>query len=217
MTSELVARDLWQSVYDQLREEIVTGELAPGSRLVETELAERFATSRGPVRTALKELEGDGLVVVNPRRGTFVLPVSTDDVDEIFSLYAALWPLAMRRAVARVAPDDLARLRSQIDIIDASRDDTGRWTSANFDFHRMIIEMSHHRRLLQIWDSLQAQVQMLASVLTDADPGDLRETINLHPAIYKAMEKGDADAAERVVQRYIRQMRKLLHVPEPRR
>ena len=217
MTSELAARDLWQSIYDRLREAIVTGEFAPGARLVETDLAERFATSRGPVRTALKELERDGLVVVNPRRGTFVLPLGSDDVDEIFSLYAVLWPLAMRRAVARVTPDDLDRLREQIAIIDASRDDTAAWTAANFEFHRMIIEMSHHRRVLQIWDGLQAQVQMLASVLTDADPGDLRETINLHPAIYKAMEKGDVDTAERVVQKYIRQMRKVLHVPEPRR
>ena len=72
MNDEDVARDPWRGVYHALRAAIGSGEYPPGSRLVEQQLADRFRTSRGPVRTALHELERSGLVVSIDRRGTFV-------------------------------------------------------------------------------------------------------------------------------------------------
>jgi DNA-binding GntR family transcriptional regulator len=213
VTSAVAARDLWQSVYDQLRAWIVAGDLEPGSRLVETELAERFETSRGPVRTALKELERDGLVVVNPRRGTFVSPISAEDIDEIFTLFEVLWPLAAHWAVARMTPESRGRLREQLGVIEATRSQTAtEWTAANLAFHRMIFEISGHRRALQIWDGLDAQVRLYAGVLADADPGDLRATIRMHEAIYQALERDDAETATEAVRSYIRQLRSSLHL-----
>jgi DNA-binding GntR family transcriptional regulator len=213
VSSAVAARDLWQSVYDQLRAWIVAGDLEPGSRLVETELAERFETSRGPVRTALKELERDGLVVVNPRRGTFVSPISAEDIDEIFTLFEVLWPLAAHWAVARMTPESLGRLQEQLGVIEATRSQTAtEWTAANLTFHRMIFEISGHRRALQIWDGLDAQVRLYAGVLADADPGDLRATIRMHEAIYQALERGDAKTATDAVQSYVRELRSSLHL-----
>ena len=81
-------------VCGQLRDRILAGEFTPGQRLAETDLAAQFGTSRGPVRTALTELESAGLVERRARRGTFVSALSDDDVDEIFSLWALIWPFA---------------------------------------------------------------------------------------------------------------------------
>ena len=72
--------DLGHAVTAAIRELIMTGAVAPGDRLVETELSERFGTSRGPVRDAFKELEQSGLVVSVPRRGTFVATLTAADI-----------------------------------------------------------------------------------------------------------------------------------------
>src|SRR5678815_3236938 len=102
----------WQRIYVALRSMILSGELEPGTRLVEVELAERFQTSRGPVRSALKELDRRGLVVISPGRGAFVRSFSRRDVEESLSLWELIWGFAVRRAIERMQPADLERLKA---------------------------------------------------------------------------------------------------------
>ena len=85
----LAHKQLWEAVADQLRDEILEGRLAAGSRLVETELADRFGVSRGPVRDALRELARAGLAVDLPRRGTFVSSLTERDLLEVYDILAA--------------------------------------------------------------------------------------------------------------------------------
>src|SRR5688572_28872908 len=99
MRQRSVALDPWQGIYAALRSRILNGSFAPGERLVESALADEFGTSRGPVRSALKELERVGLIVVTPRRGTFVRVFTAQDIDEIVSLWRLIWPFAVQRAV----------------------------------------------------------------------------------------------------------------------
>jgi DNA-binding GntR family transcriptional regulator len=91
-------------VADALREEIERGLLAPGERLVEMALARRFEVSQGPVREALRLLEREGLVDHRPRRGVYVRVLSARDIEEVYSLRAAIEGLAVRRAVQLMTP-----------------------------------------------------------------------------------------------------------------
>lgn len=101
-------------VVKELRNAIVSGALPPGTRLVEFDLAERFAVSRGPVREALRQLDSQGLVTLRPNRGAVVRSLSVEDVLEVYVLRAALGVVAIRQLIgAGLVTDEVAtRLRS---------------------------------------------------------------------------------------------------------
>ncbi len=102
-----------RSVYDALRAAILHGELAPGTALRETALAEQFHVSRTPVREAIRRLEAEGLVRVEPRRGAVVSELALDELDEIYDIRSALETLAATRAVTRISARELAEARAR--------------------------------------------------------------------------------------------------------
>jgi len=165
--AEFVARDIWQSLYDLIRQMIMSGELAPGARLYENELAERFGTSRGPVRAALKELERNRLVVIRPRRGAYVRSLDPEDLEEILSLMRVLYPLAIERAVERMTDGDIARFRQILDE-ERANPQAPAFVAISLKFHRAIFELAHHERLREVWESLEAQSQFQALAHTVA-------------------------------------------------
>ncbi|HYO43600.1 MAG TPA: GntR family transcriptional regulator, partial [Candidatus Limnocylindrales bacterium] len=101
-------KQLWESIADQLRDEILDGRLGAGSRLLETELADRFGVSRGPVRDALNELARQGLAEDLPRRGTFVSSLSEHDLEEVYVLRRAIEEAAVRLAIGKASDADMA-------------------------------------------------------------------------------------------------------------
>ena len=137
-------KQLWESVAHQLRDEILDGRLAAGSRLLETELAERFGVSRGPVRDALNGLARQGLAEDLPRRGTFVSSLSERDLDEVYVLRRAIEEAAVRLAIARASDEDMATMYERL--VDAEeaygRDDLPTAWEADMAFHREYCRMS---------------------------------------------------------------------------
>src|SRR6266536_3275384 len=95
----LEPRALSRRIVDQLKRVIIAGELHPGDRVLETDLAEQLGVSRGPVREAFRQLEQEGLLVSYPHRGTFVATVPDDEIDEVYALRAHLEAYAARRVV----------------------------------------------------------------------------------------------------------------------
>src|ERR687884_101601 len=96
----LEPRALSRRIVDQLKRVIIAGELRPGDRVLETDLAEQLGVSRGPVREAFRQLEQEGLLVSYPHRGTFVATVPDEEIDEVYALRAHLEAYAARRVVA---------------------------------------------------------------------------------------------------------------------
>jgi DNA-binding GntR family transcriptional regulator len=207
-----IVQDPWQAVYQQIRRRILAGEIAPSSSLRETRLAEEFGTSRGPVRTALKELERNGLVVQYPRRGVFVREISDDDVDEIFSLWELLWPFAVRRAIKNIGPAELEELASFVppppDTVPI--DEAIRLSMA---FHRTLFRLAEHRRLLEIWDNLtdQARFQL---VLTSSAQKRRALGMNPIPTIFAALADGDAEEAIAKCSVWTQKMRAVIASPD---
>src|SRR5439155_2242489 len=105
---------LWEAVLERMRTAILAGDLAPGSKLVETELAERFGTSRGPVREAIRELAREGLVVELPRRGTVVTTLTARDLAEVYAVREALEVAASRSVIASAGDGELRGLERHL-------------------------------------------------------------------------------------------------------
>src|SRR3954452_19457769 len=129
-------------VRDLLEEAILGGELKPGERLRAEALAQRFGTSRTPIREALLQLEGQGLVEVEPNRGAVVRTFDRDDVLDLYEVRALLEPAAAARAARRISEADVARLEALCE--DAPVDQQ---ILDNEVFHRVILEAAGSPRL----------------------------------------------------------------------
>jgi DNA-binding GntR family transcriptional regulator len=119
-----VALSLPEQIAESIGASIIRGELDPGKRIHEQELAARFSVSRGPAREALRILERDGLVQIHARRGAHVTALTVDEVEEVFEMRAALLGLAARRIADRNDPALRAEIRRRVDVLrDFARDD----------------------------------------------------------------------------------------------
>ncbi len=192
--------ELGDAVASRLRTLILGGEFAPGSRLVETELASRFGTSRGPVRDGLAELERTGLVRSVNRRGSFVIELTAADVDEVYSLRTALELLAVTRAIPVATTATIDRLSEAVNAMDVSLavNDAPAVGAADMAFHRAIVEAAQHRRLLQSWEGLADQTELMMQELSSVRP-ELQSNHGHHSELIAAFAARDVDRAVAVL------------------
>ena len=160
---------------------------------MELRIAAEFATSQGPVREALRELEATGLVTNIPRRGTYVCEVMADGLREIYAVRGALEEQATRQATAR-GSCDLAALQASVDAMRAAAlaGDVPGVIEHSVAFHRAIMEAAGNRLLLNIWLSLQIETRTTITMLVDGL--DLVEIADSHQPIVDAIRSGDAEA-----------------------
>lgn len=185
---------LWETAIDTLRKAIIRGDLPAGVHLAEEELAARLGVSRGPVRQALVRLEHEGLVRILPRRGAVVLGFTEEDVREVYDLRRLIEAHAARRSAAHASAEALAELRALAGQVVESAETSrfGREVSFDLDFHRHLVAMAGHRRLLAAWEPLTATVQALLTVTQARMPGVAAS----HFEIVAALESRDPAAAE---------------------
>jgi DNA-binding GntR family transcriptional regulator len=149
-------------IAERLRAAILSGDIAPGSPLVETALSARFDVSRGPLREALRQLIEEGLVVTVPYTGTHVASLSVEDVHEIYSLRTALETFAFEqvwdRRDERFRAELLRRNAALIATIDAGDDRAS--ISTELELHGLVYEASGHRLLQRAWHGLRGRLQL---------------------------------------------------------
>ena len=198
----IVRKELWREVAAHLRQDISKGRLAPGTRLLESDLAVSFGVSRGPVREALRDLARAGLVVGVPNRGMFVCTPSDADLEEIFVLREALESAALRLAITKVLPEDADRLRGLLHGMETARerrDSAGR-KALDLRFHREIFLIAGSARLLRSYDDLVAEMLL---VKTNSEPNwndDIYPPAALHADMLDALLAGDENEAVTAVQ-----------------
>jgi len=165
----LSAASRGHQVAKSLRNAIVSGQLRPGDRLTETDLAERLGTSRGPVREALRQLEHEGLVVNHPYRTTEVLGISQEEIEEVLvPVRLVLERFAFRKALPLLTDTDFEVLDGLVEsmsqaAVDAEPDAL---TDADVRFHELVIERSGQVHCLQLWRAIEPRVR--AHFLRDA-------------------------------------------------
>jgi DNA-binding GntR family transcriptional regulator len=190
---------LWEAVRDEIRNLIIDGDFVPGERLVEAALAQRFAVSRGPVRTALMELEKVGLVTSVPRRGMQVATFERADIDELFDVTLALERMAAREAAESASDEELAHLRVLLDELDQAQHGGDRHSviEADLDLHRHLMTASGNRRLLKLWTEISEEIRFVISVVQRAMP-DV-EWASYNRPIVEAVSDRDPERAEEAV------------------
>lgn len=195
---------LWESTLDSLRLAILRGELPPGAQLVEVDLAARLGVSRGPVREALRRLELEGLVDNQPRRGAFVVGMTERDVHEIYSLRIVLETFAIELAALRSTGEGVARLRHHIEEMREGLRQARHHVIAEHDmaFHRQLIDMADHRRLLAVWTIVAVPVHALLSV-ADTVYTDMPTAIEQHGLLVDAIERHDPAHASSLLREHL--------------
>lgn len=149
-------------IAEQLRAAILSGDIAPGSALVETTLSQRFDVSRGPLREALRQLIEEGLLVTVPYTGTHVAALSVEDVREIYSLRTALETFAFEQVWERRDAHFRRELELRNDALVATIDagDDRASISTELELHGLVFEVSGHKLLLRAWNGLRGRLQL---------------------------------------------------------
>jgi DNA-binding GntR family transcriptional regulator len=191
-------------VAERLREAIVSGEIAPGTRLSVPEIARRLNVSRTPAREGLLMLEREGLVVPHPTSGVTVLIGDTQDMIDLFDLREGLEAIAARRAAER-SPQVATELDAIIDRHEdaVARKDRAAHIECDREFHRTIREATGNRRLSRQLLQIEQQLVVLNRMLTDKPGWRGTAVIRDHRRIAKAIGSGDPDAAENAVRQHI--------------
>ncbi len=197
-------RSLGRQVADVLRQRIVRGELLPGARLVEEAVAEEFAVSRGPVRDAFTQLSFERLVEVRKPAGVFVIGLTLDDVEQLYSLRGALEGLALERAMRVVdeEPWKGSERAAEAMLECARRSDAEGFLAADLEFHSRIYDLAEHPRLLGAWQQYRPTFEALLDVTIHQD-SDLTEAAEDHRRLLDTMRSGDVAAAKRALARHL--------------
>ncbi|WP_371530766.1 GntR family transcriptional regulator [Streptomyces sp. NBC_01283] len=182
-----------QYVLEAVKHRILTGQLAPGQPLVETELAAQFAVSKTPVREALKTLAGTGLVVMSQYKGATVRTVDAAMAQEVYDVRLLLEPEALRRTVRNGAL--LEEARDALERADTAVDAAER-SLANREFHRALYVPCGNPLLSRMLDDVRDQAALVSAVAWATLPSWEREAAE-HREILRLALAGEADAAAR--------------------
>ena len=201
-----VRRVLREEIREQLIADILSGRLPPGTRVVETRLAQEFGVSQAPVREALRDLELFGFVTSSPFRGTHVKEVSPEELLEIYPIRAALEAVAARAAATRIDDETLARLE---ELIGAMREAAGKGdhrahVDADYAFHQAIIKASGNRMLQHVWQTMRlATTTFVTHSMTQLTHRSLHEIGERHVPLVEALRTRDPNLAEAAMRRHI--------------
>ena len=182
-----------KDAYALILDAIDRGQYRPGDRLVESELAERFGTSRTPVREALQRLETQALVA-RDGRSLIVASLDHDQMAELYAVRTELEALAARLAARHAAPEEVRVLAALVDEDRARLDDAAALAQANRRFHAQIHRASHNRFLVAQLDLVRRSMALMASTSL-AVPGRGAAALEEHAAIVAAIGARDEDGA----------------------
>jgi phosphonate utilization transcriptional regulator len=208
----LQANSLPSLLQAEIEQMILSGELTARQRINEVELAERFRTSRGPVREALRALEECGLVRAERNRGTFVREVSLAEADEVYDVREALDELIGSRLAERITPAGLEVLRKLLDEMDAATvaGDVKRYHTLNLEFHDALVDFVGNARLTETYRRLTKE--LLLYRLHGLQSGGGFEVSNAeHKAIVKAIASRNPERAGAVLRAHAADSRARMH------
>lgn len=202
----MARRVLREEIREQLIDDILSGRLTPGTRIVETRIAQELGVSQAPVREALRDLELFGFVTSSPFRGTQVKEISPEDLLEIYPIRAALEAVGARAAATRIDDDTLARLEALIVAMReaAAKADHRAHVDADYAFHQAIIKASGNRMLQHVWQTMRlATTTFVTHSMTQLTHRSLQEIGERHVPVLEALRTRDPNLAEAAMRRHI--------------
>ncbi|AEY64319.1 GntR family transcriptional regulator [Clostridium sp. BNL1100] len=197
-------KPLREVIFNSLREAIIIGELRPGERLMEVQLAEKMGVSRTPVREAIRKLELEGLVDMIPRKGAHVAELSIKDIMDVLEVRASLDGLATSLAAERITDDELKELK-HINGQFASyieKENLNGSIKKDVEFHDIIYKASRNDKLISIINNLREQVQRFR-VIYLKEYNNSKNLIKEHNDIYEAVSSRSMENARNIAKTHI--------------
>jgi len=196
----MVFRSKKSYVYHTLHEQILHGELKPGTRLVIQDISDALNVSIIPVREALQLLEADGYVTIEPYVGATVTQIDQDSAMEVFQLLEAMEIISGRIAAQKMTKEQFAEMARLLETMDQAIDDYDQWSELNMSLHQFICDCANTQlvktllsRVIVHWDRLRR------FYLQDVFSQSIQRAQQEHWELYDTLCKRDPDLVERVV------------------
>ena len=197
-------KSLGQHVFDNLKQAIIRGNIAPGEWLVESHIAQMLGISRTPVREAIHKLERERLIARQPRGGFTVLGLNRDDIEETFGIRGVLEGYAARLATVKHHPRELRLLEKKVEEFQEclSKKKMDSLPAINTEFHELLYALSQSPRLIHMINGLRDQIYRFREILLK----DQKHAVISHEdhiQMLRFMRKRDAEGVEKLVREHI--------------
>ena len=199
------AATLHDGLVERLRQMIVEGNLAPGARIPERVLCERFKISRTPLREALKVLAWEGFIELTPNRGATVSRVTMEEIDEVFPVMGAIEALSGKLACRRITNEQLAEIRAfhfQM-VLHYQRNELPEYFRLNQTIHEKIMEAADNSTLANVYRGLAGRVRR-ARYMANMTKARWSEALEEHKLILKALEDRNGEALAEILNEHLR-------------
>lgn len=200
-------KTLSEQVFNELKDAIIAGDLEQGSKITEDGLAKKYGISRGPLREAIRRLEAIRLLVRIPHAGMRVVTLTSEMMEEIYTVREALEGMSARLAAQRMSDEDIASLSelldSHQDCIDKTEGKQYFQSEGNLDFHFRIAKASQNQWLIDLLSSELYQLLRMGRQRSGKIPARPLKAIQEHRAIVDAIQMRDSELAELLMRRHI--------------
>ena len=201
MDAYLPLRDV---VFNTLREAILRGDLVPGERLMELQLAAKLGVSRTPIREAIRMLEQEGLAITIPRKGAIVAGMTEKDMQDVLEIREALEELSVQVACDKITDEEIAKLRKNMKNFEHSlkSGDLKKMAQADVEFHDVIYQATDNPKLISMLNNLREQMYRYR-VEYLKNPQNHDQLLKEHEAIYKGIVEKDKAAVTEMIRKHI--------------
>lgn len=201
MDAYLPLRDV---VFNTLREAILRGDLVPGERLMELQLAAKLGVSRTPIREAIRMLEQEGLAITIPRKGAIVAGMTEKDMQDVLEIREALEELSVQVACDKITDEEIMQLQKNMKNFEHSlkTGDLKKMAQADVEFHDVIYQATNNPKLISMLNNLREQMYRYR-VEYLKNPENYKQLLDEHEAIYKGIMAKDKDAVTDMMRKHI--------------
>lgn len=195
MPAKLTRTSLADESAKEIRKMILNGTLKPGDRVNEVHIAKQLQVSRGPIREALLMLQNEGLVTHEVNKGTAVSILSTQDAYEIYTFRALLEAEAVQLGMANMKEEHLTMLELIIKKFKYALDtsDMEGIVACDIEFHRVIVSMCNHSRLIQAHNQLDSQVGAMFLTISNQVPMRVNRVVEIHQLLLDVLKSKDIE------------------------
>ncbi len=211
---------LADQVYQNLSQAILTQKIKPGQHLVEQPLADQLSVSRVSVREAIRRLAQDGLVEIIPSKGSFVVSLTADDVEEIYQLRSALEIIALKEIMLTDNHVNLSPLENIVTQMVSLEQKQDRLQGAALDnqFHRTLMNLSGLNRTIRIWEQMSTQITMVIYTVSNYYPS-YEGLVERHSKLVELIQSGNYENSAAYLRQHIQegaqQLLKAIHQSDP--
>ena len=204
-------KPLREIVYEELKRQIMVGEIPPGTRMMEVELADDMGVSRTPIREAIRKLEKEGLVSIEPRRGAYASEISIKDMVDVLEVREFLEGMAAGLASKRITEEEIEAIKHSID---AYRDAvesgaTEEIIEEDEIFHKLIVDCSGNKTLIQMINQVQ-ELALRFRYIYYEDFSRYQNMPNEHQEILDAVLSGDPEVARSVADAHVLRLKEFV-------